>query len=132
MKIKKEALRSARLLLKASMPGGRVDTTRAAELTRRVASEKPRHAMQILVAFRRLLRLELDKRHAVIESAQPLDDDSRARVLGELTGKFGPDLTSEFKVTPDLVAGLRIKLGSTIWDGSIRTRLESLRHALGA
>lgn len=131
MKVPKEALRAARLLLKASMPGGRVDTARASELTRRIATEKPRHAAQILVAFRRLLRLELDKRHAVIESAQPLDDASRSRVLAELSGKFGTDLTSEFKVTPDLVGGLRIKLGSTIWDGSIRTRLESLRHSLG-
>jgi F-type H+-transporting ATPase subunit delta len=131
MKVKKEALRSARLLLKASMPGGRVDTARASELTKRIVAEKPRGAMQILVAFRRLLRLELDKRHAVIESATPLDDAGRARVLAELTGKFGSDLTSEFKVTPDLVGGLRIKLGSTIWDGSIRTRLDSLRLALG-
>lgn len=131
MKVKKEALRSARLLLKASMPGGRVDTARASELTKRIVAEKPRGAMQILVAFRRLLRLELEKRHAVIESATALDEGARARVLGELTAKFGPDLTSEFKVTPDLVGGLRIKLGSTIWDGSIRTRLDSLRLALG-
>jgi F-type H+-transporting ATPase subunit delta len=131
MKVKKEALRSARLLLKASMPGGRVDTARASELTKRIVAEKPRGAMQILVAFRRLLRLELEKRHAVIESATALDEGARSRVLGELTTKFGPDLTSEFKVTPDLVGGLRIKLGSTIWDGSIRTRLDSLRLALG-
>jgi len=131
MKVKKEALRSARLLLKASMPGGRVDTARASELTRRITAEKPRHALQILMAYRRLLRLELDKRHAVIESAQPLDEAARAQVLAELTGRFGPDLTSEFKSTPDLVGGLRIKLGSTIWDGSIRTRLESMKTALG-
>jgi F-type H+-transporting ATPase subunit delta len=131
MKVKKEALRSARLLLKASMPAGRVDTARASELTKRIAAEKPRHALQILVAFRRLLRLELDKRHAVIESATALDDAARGRVLSELSSKFGPDLTSEFKVTPDLVGGLRIKLGSTIWDGSIRTRLDTLRQALG-
>jgi F-type H+-transporting ATPase subunit delta len=131
MKVKKEALRAARLLLKASMPGGRVDTARASELTRRMVAEKPRHTLQILESFRRLLRLELDKRHAVIESATPLDDAARARVLSELTSKFGADLTSEFKLNPDLVGGLRIKLGSTIWDGSIRTRLESLRTALG-
>jgi F-type H+-transporting ATPase subunit delta len=78
-----------------------------------------------------LLRLELDKRHAVIESATPLDDAARSRVLSELTSKFGSDLTSEFKLNPGLVGGLRIKLGSTIWDGSIRTRLETLRTALG-
>jgi len=132
MKVKKEALRSARLLLKASMPGGRVDPARASELTRRIVAEKPRNSLQILTAFRRLLRLELDKRHAVIESATLLDDASRSRVLGELAAKFGPDLTSEFKLTPDLVGGLRIKLGSTIWDGSVRTRLETLRQALGA
>lgn len=81
MKVKKEALRAARLLLKASMPGGRVDTARASELTRRIVAEKPRHSLQILESYRRLLRLELDKRHAVIESATPLDDVARVRVL---------------------------------------------------
>ena len=96
MKVKKEALRAARLLLKASMPGGRVDTARASELTRRIVAEKPRHSLQILQSYRRLLRLELDKRHAVIESATPLDDAARAGVLSELTSKFGTDLTSEF------------------------------------
>ncbi len=131
MKVKKEALRAARLLLKGSMPGGRVDTARAGELTRRIAAEKPRHVVQILTAFHRLLRLELEKRHAVVESAHPLDEEARGRVLAELSAKFGGDLTSEFKVTPDLVSGLRIKLGSTIWDGSIRTRLESLSRAIG-
>jgi len=131
MKVKKEALRAARLLLKASMPDGRVDTTRARELTRRIVAEKPRHFLQILESYRRLLRLELEKRHAIIESATPLDDAARAKVVAELAGKFGPDLTSEFKLTPDLVGGLRIKLGSTIWDGSVRTRLETLRTALG-
>ena len=78
-----------------------------------------------------MLRLELEKRHAIIESANTLDAATQGRVLSELRGKFGPDLTSEFKVTPDLVAGMRVKVGSTIWDGSVRTRLETLRTALG-
>ena len=88
--------------------------------------------MQILEAFQRMLRLELDKRHAVIESAVTLDDATRSRMLSELTAKFGPDLTSEFRVNPELLGGSRIKVGSTIWDGSVRSRLDALRQSFGA
>lgn len=131
MKVKKEALRAARLLLKAAMPGGRLDTGRAVNYARRIAQEKPRFYVQILEAFQRLLRLELEKRHAVIESAVDLDEGTRTRLLAELGAKFGTDLTSEFKVVPDLLGGLRVRVGSTIWDSSVRTRLDSLRTALG-
>lgn len=131
MKIKKEALRSARLLLKASMPQGKLDEAKVREFTKRLAAEKPRNYLQILEAFRRLLALELEKRHALIESAVELDEAARQKILSKLGEKFGP-LTSEFKVVPDLIGGLRIKVGSTIWDNSIRSRLSALRQALEA
>lgn len=131
MKIKKEALRSARLLLKASMPQGKLDEGKVREFAKRLAAEKPRHYLQILDAFRRLLALELDKRHALIESAVELDEAARQQVLSKLNASFGP-LTSEFKVVPELIGGLRIKVGSTIWDSSIRSRLSTLRQAVEA
>ncbi len=131
MKIKKEALRSARLLLKASLPQGNLDEGKVREFTARMVAEKPRHYLQILEAFQRLLGLELEKRHAIIESATELDEAARAQVLDKLKAKFG-QLTSEFKTVPELIGGLRVKVGSTIWDSSIRTRLATLRQAVEA
>ena len=132
MKIRKEALRTARQMLKASMPDGRLEEERARALMRQVIDEKPRNHIQILAAFHRLLKLEIEKRHAVVETALPLPDESRDEIINRLKGRFGPDLTSEIRSNPDLVSGVRVKLGSTIWDGTIRARLEALRQALGA
>ncbi|MGI8601556.1 MAG: F0F1 ATP synthase subunit delta [Verrucomicrobiales bacterium] len=132
MKVKKESLRAARLLLKAAMVSGRVDAGRVQEFARRIIDEKPRGYVQILDAFQRLLRLELEKHHANVESAQPLAPSTQESVLADLNKKFGGDLTSEFNVNPDLLAGMRIKVGSTIWDGSVSSRLEILRRQIGA
>jgi F-type H+-transporting ATPase subunit delta len=132
MKIRKEALRSARQMLRASMPDGRLDQSRARALVGRVMAEKPRNYIQILSAFQRLLKLEIEKRHAVIETAFPLPDAERDDILDRLKSRFGPDLTSEIRTNPDLVSGVRVKLGSTIWDGTIRARLDALRQSLGA
>jgi F-type H+-transporting ATPase subunit delta len=132
MKTKKESLRAARLLLKASMPGGRIDPARVRQYAARIVAEKPRGYLQILDAWQRLLRLELDKRHVVVESAVPTPAPMQQEVLAHLEKKFGGDLTSEFKVNGDLLAGMRVKVGSTIWDGSVRSRLEGLRRQIGA
>ena len=132
MKIRKEALRAARLLLKATVAGGRVDQDKARGYVQRIIEEKPRYYVQILEAFQKLLRLELDKRHAIVESAEEVTGSVRDQLLNDLRGKFGPDLTSEFKVNPALLGGTRVKVGSTIWDGSVRSRLDTLRQAIGA
>jgi F-type H+-transporting ATPase subunit delta len=132
MRTPKEALRAARLLLKASLQDGRVDENKVREFSARVAEEKPRHFLPILEAFHRLLRLEFEKRHAVIESFQELDEATRGQILAGLAAKFGDGLTSEFKVNPDLIGGMRVKVGSTIWDGSLRERIDVLRQAIGA
>jgi F-type H+-transporting ATPase subunit delta len=132
MKTRKESLRAARLLLKASMPAGRVDVARVKEYAGRLIAEKPRGYLQILEAWHRLIRLELDKRHVVVESAQPLASSIQDGVLADLRKKLGSDLTSEFKINPGLLAGMRVKVGSTIWDGSVSSRLDLLGARIGA
>ncbi len=130
MKISREARRMARGLFRLSLADGRVDTNRLSEISQRVLTEKPRAYLQILKELARLVRLELEKRHAVIESASPLDDASAARIADNLRQKFGNDITLEFRTSPGLLGGLRIKLGSDVWDGSISSRLNALSQQL--
>jgi F-type H+-transporting ATPase subunit delta len=47
--------------------------------------------------------------------------------LASLTGKYGEGLTSEFKVNPDLIGGVRVHVGSDVYDGSVRGRLARLK-----
>ena len=129
MKIHKEALRTARQLIRFTVKDGSVNEDTARTIVTKVLKDKPRHYLGILAGYQRMLRLEVEKRHAIVESAIELDGNERKSITGRLKKQHG-DITSEFKVTPDLLGGLRITLGSTVWDGSVKARLDALRTAL--
>ena len=132
MKIPKEARKLARSLFGGALTNGRLDEARVAESVRETVAARPRQYVAALRELQRLIRMELSRRHAVIESAVALDQADSAKILTDLRGRYGTDITSEFKVNPELIGGLRVKLGSDVWDGSVRGRLntleENLRH----
>jgi F-type H+-transporting ATPase subunit delta len=72
------------------------------------------------------VRLELQRRHAVVESALPLSEAEMNEVRSEITRIHGHDLTFATNIRPDLIGGLRIRVGSDVWDGTVRARLEAL------
>lgn len=130
MKISREARRAAREMFRLSLVDGRLDNARIKDLSGRLVSEKPRSYLEILKEFTRLVRLELASRHAVIESAMALPDEQTSRLSADLKTRFGNDITTEFRVQPDLIAGIRIKVGSDVWDGTVRNRLNTLSQQL--
>ena len=67
-----------------------------------------------------------------MESAQALPDSEQANVLRELKNKYGQDITADFKINPALIAGMRVKLGSNVWDGTVKSRIDALRENLRA
>lgn len=129
MKIPREARKLSKELFVHACAGGRVDAARVTRIADALITRKPRHYVQILKEFTRLVRLELLKTHAVIESAVALDSTTAAEVRNDLASRFGPHTTFEFRVNPVLIGGLRVKVGSDVWDGSVNCRLEALRHA---
>ena len=128
MKITKEARKLSRQLFRLSLTDNRIDRAKVSSLVQSILTEKPRHYLGGLEAFQRLLRLELDKRHATIESAAPLSEQTSSAVVTNLKQKYGDDLTTEFRVNPELIGGMRIKVGSDVWDGSVRQRLARLQE----
>jgi F-type H+-transporting ATPase subunit delta len=72
----------------------------------------------------------VEKHHATIESAQPLDGGMSEQVVNNLKSKYGAAITTEFKVTPELIGGLRIKIGSDVFDSSVRNRIDRLETQL--
>ena len=130
MKITKEARNLSRQLFRLSLTNDRIDRAKVSSLVQSVIAEKPRHYQGALEAYQRLLRLEMEKRHAVIESATPLNDGTAAAIVSSLKQKYGEDLTTEFTVNQELIGGMRIKIGSDVWDGSVRQRLSKLQNQL--
>ena len=84
MKVRKETRQLARALLRASFTDGQLDKGRISSLVQSLISKKPRDYIKVLDDFKNLLRLELEKRHARIEIASPLDDGTRSKILATL------------------------------------------------
>jgi F-type H+-transporting ATPase subunit delta len=130
MKLTKEVRKVSKELFQASFINGQLDAGKVRGFVGQIVAGKPRHYVDILKNYHRLIRLELDKRHAVIESAAALSQDTSEHVLRDLRSKYGEGLTTDFRVNPNLIGGLRIRVGSDVWDGSVRGRLDRLDQAL--
>ena len=130
MKVNKEIRQSSREMLRASFTDGQLDSGRIASVVDSVIARKPRNYVDILKNYRRLLRLELEKRRARIETASEVDPAVQAEIVASLKKKYGDDLTTEFLVNPQVLGGMRIRAGSDVWDGTVRYRLERLQQEL--
>lgn len=130
MKINKEIRQLSRQFLRASFVDGQLDRGRIASIVQALIEKKPRHYIDLLENYKRLVRLEVEKRHARIESATELNSDTSTRITKNLQKKYGKDVTTEFVVNPELLGGMRIRVGSDVWDGSVRNRLERLQQQL--
>ena len=130
MKINKETRQLSKELLRASFVDGRLDNARIGSLVTALIEKKPRNYIKVLEAYQRLLRLEVEKRTATIETASELAKESSAQILANLKRKYGSDLAARFVVNKDLLGGMRIRVGSDVWDSSVRNRLQRLQQQL--
>jgi F-type H+-transporting ATPase subunit delta len=108
MRIAKEARKVSRQMFRHSFTDGKLDKEKISHMVESLVAEKPRHYSDALKDYQRLLRLEVEKRHAVIESATPLNDSIANQVLANLRSRYGEDLITEFRTNPELLGGLRI------------------------
>lgn len=126
MKSRKEALRTAKKIFAASMTDGRLDGAVVKKVIARLASSRPRGYQEVADAYGRLVRLEVEKNRAIVESAVALDEATKAGLTADLKKKYGPQVDPEFSVQPELLGGMKIRVGSDVWDGSVKNRLERL------
>ncbi len=132
MKISREAQHLARDLFEASFiedasGKARLDEARSLTIAETIVSSHPRHAFQILKEFTRLLRLELTRHHAFIESATPLELAAQETIVAALQAR-DPQVTFSITTNASLIGGTRIQLGSDVWDGSIAAKLEKIKN----
>jgi len=129
MKISKTAAATARRLFGLCQTGGRLDESALRVVVSRLVESKPRDYAAILGGLQKLTRLEMERRKVTVESAVELDEATRVRVIAGLAKQYGPDLVAEYKVTPGLLGGLRIRVGNDVYDGSVQGRLDRLAAA---
>ncbi len=130
MKISKQARRDAKELFRACRVNGVLDEARVRQAVQQVIAAKPRGYIAILSHLQRLLKLDLDRRTARVESPLPLAEPQQASIRANLTRRYGDGLIFAFTQNPGLIGGLRVQVGSDVFDGSVQARLAALETAL--
>ena len=129
MKVSKIATSTARRIFRLCQTGGRLDEAKLSSAIRDLAQAKPRGYLGVLTALKRLVRLEMERRRVIVESASELDQASRDRIVSGIAVKYGVGLTFEFRTNPVLLGGLKIRVGNDVFDGSVQGRLDRLANA---
>jgi F-type H+-transporting ATPase subunit delta len=88
-----------------------------------------------LAEINRRLAQELDERAGVVAArvttARPISDDIKQTIHRRLTDMSEKKVRVDFETNTDIIGGLVTRIGSTVYDGSIKTQLELLAGKLG-
>ena len=79
-------------------------------------------------AFERLMDEQLGFVRADVASAEPLDEAENAALQAELSRLTGKQIRPHFSVDPALLGGIVARVGSTVYDGSLRGQIEGMRR----
>jgi F-type H+-transporting ATPase subunit delta len=129
MKISKRAQRDARQLFRSCHVNGLLDGSRVRGAIQLLGGQKPRGYVEILSRLHRLVKLDLEQHAARVESAALLPEDVQVGVVNDIRRKYGAGVSISFTQNPALIGGLRIQVGSDLYDGSVKTRLEKLEQS---
>jgi F-type H+-transporting ATPase subunit delta len=103
----------------------------AAQFLKLVTSNRRLFAVRDMVrGYRELVAVHKGETTAEVTVAEQLKDDHVAALRGALKAVSGKDVDLNITVDPAIIGGLVIKLGSRMVDSSLRTKLNSIKHAM--
>ncbi len=96
-------------------------------------SKKPRGYAGILNRLVHLVKTDIANRTATVQSAVPLDDSTQADIRRQVATQYGENILLSFETNTELIGGLRVQVGSDVYDGTLKGRLQTLEaHFQGA
>ena len=115
-------------------------------IVQREGIDKPvRNLVAVLIDHRRVqflqriieqLEKELDARmgfaEAQISSARVLSEAERRALEVEIEKTTGKKVRARYALDPSLLGGAMVRVGSTIYDGSVKGQLEKIREAMSS
>ena len=129
MKTNKQAAREAKQLFRLCVLNGLLDEGRVRYVVERVIQSHYRGYLLVLSHFRRLVKLDQERHTAEVESATTLPEDLRTSVQAGLEKLYGPRIDIHFAIRPSLIGGIRVKVGSDVYDGSVESELAALERS---
>ena len=87
---------------------------------------------EVAAAYRRILQQQSGIRPAEIVTARELGAEERDALVAEVAKLAGAKIDPSFKLDKSILGGTVVRIGSTVYDGSVRGRLDRLKEALTA
>jgi F-type H+-transporting ATPase subunit delta len=128
MRTTKQLRREAKQLFRICLVNGSLDETRVRQAVEKALEGKRRGSFTLLSHFQRLVKLERSRHRAEVESAAVLPAALQASILSNLQRVYGSEMKTSFALNPGLIGGMRIQVGSDVYDGSVRAGLVSLQR----
>ena len=125
----KQLKREARYLFRLCFINGSLDENRVHSVLRGILQSKRRGSLPLAGQFQRLITLDWLRHRAKVESAVPLTPHLQANVREKLVQAYGPEISTSFESDPTLIGGMRIRVGSDVYDGSIKAGLSALENS---
>ena len=85
---------------------------------------------EVAEAYRLLLQQQSGIRPAEIVTARELDAKEREALVAEIAKLAGSQINASFTLDKSILGGTVVRIGSTVYDGSVRGRLDRLKEAL--
>ncbi|MBI2593925.1 F0F1 ATP synthase subunit delta [Candidatus Daviesbacteria bacterium] len=129
MKNKKQLKKLVRKMIEESIKDGILQEKKVLAFIKEIKKLHLAKALYLLNEYKKALGLEMSKHTLVVESSMKLSSAQLNNIKGELKN-MGKIVKTENKINPNLIAGIRVKLGDVIFDDSIKSRINQLKGAI--
>jgi len=130
MKVSKASKEFATRVFRICTENGALNEEKLSRSISFLGQNRPSDYVGILNELKRLVRLDVNERTVYIESAKELSGAEAYRLQASLVKKHGEGLIFHFATNPDLIGGLRVKIGSQIYDGTVLNKINRLANNL--
>lgn len=97
-----------------------------------ISNDRIGEVHEVAAAYRKEMQDRLGIRQAEIVTARELGNDERDALIAGVGRMAGGRIEAKFKLDQSILGGAVVRIGSTVYDGSLRGRLERLKEALVA
>jgi len=120
----------AKQLFKLSVINGEVSAERVEGVLGWIEKHQPRRTLALLQQYHRLVANEVAKSRAVVEHAGAISPATLAAIEAAMTKKYSRKVTAVAKPNTALLAGLRVRVGSDVYESSVAGQLASLSSSV--
>jgi F-type H+-transporting ATPase subunit delta len=130
MRADKKTKALAKQLFKLSLVNGIVSPEQVTGVLGYIEKNVTRGQLALLQLYQRAITTELAKSNAVVEHAGPISDSTLKSIEAAMTRKYSRAVAATAKPNPSLLAGLRIRVGSDVYESTVAGQLATLSNAV--